>query len=218
MAAWPAWPAAPRAAHPATVAIIADTRCVAPHRKLDDYSSHRLLWDAIAEELARDPFAGIDDPIAFLARRVRRASIDKPGGDRSMCLVKLIAPARQQGLARLLLRHGVPLRLHGHGWSDLGQFKAHAAGPVTSRDALRAAVASAAVLIHPSHRPHAHPIESAGRPVVRATRAGERALLAAVRQAPGNDHVAPAARPAPDAIGPAAVVVLAARLGKLGNF
>ena len=159
-----------RAAGPAepALAIIADTFPLDPPALLDDFSSQRLLWNSIRKELEADPLllAG-QDPVAYLDERLERFSVSGENLNRGLFVDRLVVPCYGQGIARLLLGAGFPLRLFGSGWGDLPEFAPEAAGPIVSRAALASAVAGAAALVHVWPMTHAHPIESAGRPVVR---------------------------------------------------
>jgi hypothetical protein len=184
IAGWPAPsvvappPAAPDAA------IIADTQPLDPPKAVDDYSSHRLLWEQIAAELGENPFAAIDNAEAYLAERQRRANIEDAAFDRRLFLAELIAPAVAQGLARVLLAARVPLRLYGTGWAELDAFAHAAAGAVASGAALADAVNAATLLIDPRPAGGLHAMHAAGRAVVRPARTNRRgAFVDAVRRA-----------------------------------
>ncbi|MDB5293585.1 MAG: hypothetical protein JWL69_4826, partial [Phycisphaerales bacterium] len=147
------------------LAIIADTRSLEAPKAVTEYSSHRLLWDAIAEELREDPFslgAGID---AFLSERMKRARVADEGFNRALFIDALIVPAYQQGLARALLREKLPLRCFGAGWEGIDAFESVAEGPVLSRQDLSRIAGSATALIHAWPTPNSHPIDALGRRV-----------------------------------------------------
>ncbi len=178
---------------PAGLAIIADTSPVDAPERLDDFSSQRLLWNSIRMEIEAEPLilAGVD-PAGYLEDRLKRFSVSGEGLDRGLFVERLILPCYGQGIARLLLGAGLPLRLFGGGWGDLPEFAPYAAGPVLSRAALKHAAAGAAALVHVWPMTHAHPIESAGRPLVRPVhkrtdtfiRAAIDAMKSAARGAP----------------------------------
>ena len=174
-AGWPSdriiigtWPAATSILSAGTgLAIIADT---CPIQKLNfEMSSHGLLWDTIASELSSDPFKVRQDAATYLSRWCARAGIDEQTLDRRAFIERLIVPAYQQGLARALLQAGIELRLHGRGWNELDELSHQHAGDIGDRAALRAAIHSAAALVHVWPMPWTHPIESAGRPVLQVT-------------------------------------------------
>lgn len=148
------------------LAIIADTVAVEGEPQME-LSSHRLLWQAIAADLRKDPLVLGGDAVRYIHEQRERMNIDAAGFDLTRFLGALVIPAYQQSLARVLLEAGVAVRLHGAGWEDIAEFRPHAAGPVRSRDALYAAAAGARALVHVWPERGAHEIDSLGRPVVR---------------------------------------------------
>jgi hypothetical protein len=194
-AGWPAgrieiggWPrlAPEHAAKPSTpafVALIADTTLLDPPERLNDFSSHLLLWNTLRDELRRDPFALGESAEAFLDARMQRYGISPDGFDRRLFLDTLISASFAQGVARTLLAAGVPLRLFGKGWTDIPEFGAHASGPVADRASLRRILHNATAVVHAWPSPHAHPLGACGRPVVRYRGGGAAALVAAARAA-----------------------------------
>lgn len=198
-----AWPQIARADPPGggVLALVADTQLLKPPKRIEDYSSHKLLWEGIADELLNDPFAIGNDPEGYLREKTARSQIDEEGFDRKLFLDRLITPAWQQGLARLLIREALPLRLWGKGWDEIEPLAPHAAGAVTSADAFDAIVTSAAALVHPLPSTTAHPIDSLGCPVLRAFGRTRRSFLHDARQA--QDRVlVPAEPPARQVLGP----------------
>jgi hypothetical protein len=145
--------------------VIADTLALAmPEFGL---SSHKVLWESIAREIAQDPFALGQDPAAYLARWLTGVGIAEETVDRALFLQQLIQPAYEQALVRWLLAAGVELRLFGSGWGAIDEFSAHHAGEICDRVQLAKAVDSCAALVHVWPTNAAHPIEAAGRPVLR---------------------------------------------------
>jgi hypothetical protein len=170
---WPqVQPAAPtaRPAGAGCLAIIADTFPLDTPPDLMDYSSHGLLWEYIREELTRNPFALRDDLDGYLATRMAKINIAHANFPRARFIDKLIVPAYQQGLARVLLRGGLPLRLFGAGWDALDEFKPHAAGAISSRQQLQDIAAASAALIHVWPFTLSHPIDALGVPVLTSIR------------------------------------------------
>lgn len=168
-AAWPARdvPTAAAASAP-SLAIIADTIDVREPPASVELSSHELLWDLISQEMRKDPFVLNGDVHQYLAGRMRRLGIEEQGFDRRLFLEGLIVPAYQQGLARLLLEAGLPVRLFGRTWPSLAEFASHAQGAVNSQAELVAAAGGASGLIHVWPSTQGHPIETLRRPVLRA--------------------------------------------------
>jgi hypothetical protein len=162
------WPG--RASGEATrgwLAVIADTRDVARPPAEFELSSQQLLWDFIHAELQLDPFLLNENIAAYLASRMKRLEVSERGFDWRLFVDGLIVPAYQQGLVRTLLGAGVAVKLHGAGWEGLAEFSAYAAGQVGSQAEFDSAVSQAAGLVHVWPVVHGHPIDAAGRPVVR---------------------------------------------------
>lgn len=167
-------------ATPRALAIIADTVDASSPVPALDLSSHRLLWDLIHRELLDDPFALAGHPGGYLADRIKRLGIADENLDRRRFIEQLILPAYQQGLARLFLREGLPLRLHGHGWDRIGEFARHARGPLPSRAELDVA-ASDTVVVHAWPWEAAHAVESMSSPVLRPPNSRQTCLNVARR-------------------------------------
>ncbi len=192
VAHWPVTAHAASPAGPAFLALIADTSPISADEARFELSSHRLLWDLIAQELSKDPLAPGDDVGRYLSARMQRLSICPDGFDRAQFIERLILPAFQQGVARIAIREGLPLKLYGEGWSAIEQLAERAAGAIRSRAELFSAAAAAAGLLHAWPVGGFHPILTLGRPVVRpAGRNGGwlgecRRVLAGTVGAPGH--------------------------------
>jgi hypothetical protein len=159
------WPAQRLSCAGSGLGVIADTLpLVTPEFEL---SSHRVLWDSIALELSRDPFAAGLDAQAYLSRWLRGTKIAAESLDQTKFVDRLIVPAHQQGLVRWLIEAGIEIRLFGGGWDQIDEFARRHRGAVRTLEGLYAAVQSCAGLAHVWPANWAHPIESAGRPVLR---------------------------------------------------
>jgi hypothetical protein len=171
VATWPAMSFSqdPKADSPSDphLALLCDTLRMNPPGEDMDLSSHVLLWEAITEELRQNPLAAAGDANAYLSSRMKRLDVLDDGFDRSAFLGRLIFPAFQQGLARMLASAGLPLRLYGQGWSEVPDLKPFAAGAITSAGSFRAAIATAAAVVHVWPLPFPHPIDAVPKPVVR---------------------------------------------------
>lgn len=178
LATWPALPSIQPAASRG-LSIIADTSSLDTPRDLIEYSSHCVLWESIRHELLDDPTV-VHDVASYLKQRMQRSRVGEEGFSAARFIEKLIVPAYQQGLARLLIRAKIPLALYGSGWESIPEFAAHASGPVGSREDLANALARSAALVHAWPSLLAHPIESAGLPLLRRGSGGPESL---VRQA-----------------------------------
>jgi hypothetical protein len=146
--------------------VLADTRPVQMPKQLDEFSSHKLLWEAIDAELRTNPFA-LDDAASFLHKRCRSMDLDESTVDRKLFLEQLILPAYVQGVVRALLKADVPLRVFGLGWGQIEEFAAVAAGPIGDSEALAQALGGSKKLVHVWPGSGAHPIFATGLPVLR---------------------------------------------------
>lgn len=162
---WPVVEPGPAPGQPC-VAVIADTVELTTPRDVEDFSSHRLVWEAIRDELLRDPFV-LHDVHAYLARHLAKLSIDPGSIDSARFIDGLVVPAYQQGVARLLAKEGLPLRLWGAGWERCESLRHLAAGPVRSREMLRDVLGRASAVVHPWPIASSHPLEACGRPILR---------------------------------------------------
>lgn len=171
----------------AVIALIADTCSLDTPKDLIEYSSHSVLWEAIREELLRQPFA-LKDVNAYLKERMERLGVGEEAFARSRFIDKLIMPAYQQGVARALIGQGLPLRLYGAGWEALPESKPFAAGAVHSREHFNRALSESSALIHAWPAGLPHPIESSGLPLIRTW---GRDLQTVVREALSMPHSTP---------------------------
>jgi hypothetical protein len=184
------WPVERRAGAGAGLGVIADTVVTeAPEFEL---SSHKILWETIARELAGDPFAAGDDAGAYLAKWLKRAGIAGEGLDARLFVERLIVPTYQQGLVRWLLDAGLDVKVYGRGWDRIPMVAARHVGNVADRDSLSAAVEACGALVHVWPVAGAHGIDGAGRPVLRRGYKGkEQWLSEAKRLARGDARVGP---------------------------
>jgi hypothetical protein len=153
------------------LAIIADTHPLDPPKQLSDYSSQLVLWDVIREELARDPFLAVEEMGQYLKTRRSRLQIGDAGFDAAMFVDQLIIPAIHQGMAALLIRTGLPVNLFGRGWDQIEGLAGHHRGIVTSRGELGRILEESAAIVHVWPWQPGHPVEFAGRPVLRSSSA-----------------------------------------------
>jgi hypothetical protein len=198
---WPAdrvfiagWPviSLPTDARP-VISFITDTMTtVTPKSESMSLSSHRLLWDHIRAEIAADPFQIGIDPMSYLNTQARRFSINEQSLDRVRFVDRLIVPAYQQSLARILIEAKCPLELHGRGWDEIDEFRTFAQGPVLMREDLHGILSHSAALLHPLPSGEAHPIDAAPRMVIRPGGTQRNTLLFLAKAALGNLRQGPA--------------------------
>ncbi|MBV8780310.1 MAG: hypothetical protein JO353_02830 [Phycisphaerae bacterium] len=171
-AAWPTEHSQTARPSPA-LAVIADTKSLDAPIELNEFSSHRILWETLRGEIADDPFivlkCGARD---YLKDRLKRFDIASNGFPFDRFVNDLIGPAYAQALVRRAIASIKNVLLYGDGWSDLPGFAPFAAGPVQSRGATKNAIGSATALLHVWPTTFAHPIEACGLPVVRPEQIG----------------------------------------------
>lgn len=174
------WPVAPFAPPPsgARPAIIANVRALKPPKDLEDLSSHRLLWEFIADQIARDPFVAFDRIDELLKQSMKRQNVAADGVPVVRFIDELIVPATAVSIARFLAANKIQFTIHGEGWHEFPNLESRWLGPIHSRQEMRNAVERAAALIQviPSTRPSA--IDAAGRHVVRFQRDAKRFIAA----------------------------------------
>lgn len=146
--------------------MLCDTRPLDPPEKLREYSSHSLLWEAITDEIRRDPFV-VSNAGQYLDDRRRGMQIDDGNLNASLFINHLILPAYAQSICRMLLEAGLAVQCWGCGWNELEEFRTFAGSPVTSRQQMLDLIERSSALLHPWPA-GIHPIDSALRPVLRA--------------------------------------------------
>lgn len=176
------WPALPLSGEPEPLlSLVVDTHPLEVPKGIEGYSSQRLLWEVIRDELIRDPFLAVDNIDGYLDSRRARFQIGDDGFNRGIFIERLIVPAVQQGLARRLVKDGMPLRLFGQGWDALDGLAQFHAGPITSRRQLAQIVSQSIALVDVWPWVPAHSLAMTGRPIIRTKRVHD--FLSDVRQA-----------------------------------
>ena len=160
--------------------MLSDTRPLDPPEKLREYSSHSLLWEAITDEIRRDPFV-VSDARQYLDDRRRGMQIDDGNFNASLFINHLILPAYAQSICRMLLEAGLAIQCWGRGWNELEEFREFACGPVVSRQQMLDLIEQSTALLHPWPA-GLHPIDSTPRPVLRA-RGGREKFVSSARLA-----------------------------------
>lgn len=167
---------------PPHLLIAVDLPSITVPAEVDRFSSHAVLWDAILEELQRDPSALLDPAEDYLADRARRMGIDPGQLQRRRFLDCCIAGGFAIGIARLLSSSGVPVRIAGSGWDHIEPPFGQMVGAVTDRrqflSLLRDARAIVNVMIDALP---GHPVHACGLPVLHAHGRSRGELLSATR-------------------------------------
>lgn len=135
------------------LAIIGDTTPLTTPPDIEEYSSLRLLWEAIRDELLQTPQRLGGSAQSYLKARCSKLDLGEDQIDSQRLIAQLVAVAYQQGLARQLTAQGLPLAIWGRGWGspEVQRFVALPAGVVrgeiTDRQALAAAIAASRALV-----------------------------------------------------------------------
>jgi hypothetical protein len=173
-----------------SLSLICDTVPIEIPATVKDFSSHRLLWDLIAEELAADPLT-VEKVDEYLADRARQLNIEIDAIDRRSFINGLILPAYQQGLARLLIANELPIKLWGHGWPAIPEFSPSSQGPITISEELDHALNASTALIYCWPERCAHPMDATGKPILHRSGQDRHQLLRSARQIQNSTKPAP---------------------------
>lgn len=176
-AGWPERSIDTTAPSGAPLLLAADLRPLEPPDDLHDMSSHRLLWEMLADRVARDPFCAYDRADALVQECAQSLGIDPATIALARYIDDLVAPAYAISIAKLLLAEGLPLTLAGAGWNRLAEFASRHAGPVRSRRHLHELIAASSAIVHALPVSFAHPVDCFGRPVVRYRGGGRRGFV-----------------------------------------
>ncbi|HSZ57977.1 MAG TPA: hypothetical protein VK797_20095 [Tepidisphaeraceae bacterium] len=193
LAGWPALEL-PQAPGEGFIAMIADTRPLEAPKHVTEYSSHILLWELIQNELSADPFliSSVVPQAAdqYLESRIAQLRVAEESLNKAFFLEHLVVPAYQQGLARLLIEHRLPVRLFGSGWDKIPPFAEYGYGAIETREHFTEILAQSAAVVHAWPSDRVHPIDAIGRPVLRAFgRTREEFLRQPIRPALAPDAV-----------------------------
>ncbi|MDB5326568.1 MAG: hypothetical protein JWM57_2137 [Phycisphaerales bacterium] len=173
-AGWPAnrlavagWPALALTHTPgAPLALIYDLPSLAVPEDIAESSGRQLVWEAIQDELPRDPFAVGEDAAKYIRRAPARLGLEAMEDfpvDRY--IESLVGPAYVIGIAKWLAAQGVAFTIHGRGWEKETALADRLRGPLASREAFSDVVAASGGLIDP-FLPAAHPLRSTTAPRV----------------------------------------------------
>ncbi|MFN4242248.1 MAG: hypothetical protein ACK4PI_03320 [Tepidisphaerales bacterium] len=167
---WPSLPVAPPPLAVRTVGLLADTQPVRLPPAVEEYSSHRLLWEHAEAAIRTDPAVVGEDAIAYVEQLRAALSIDPAAFPLDLFVQRLVIPAWQHSVARHLVAGGFRVHIHGHGWDRLGELseQLHPAwrGPLDTADALVRAAGPLTHLVRPMPLPGNDPLRRLGRPVL----------------------------------------------------
>ena len=154
--------------HPQNLGLIANMFLLDTPKSQLELSSHHVLWELIRHDIALDPFAIGSNINEFINRRMKKIGISEEGFDRAFFIDRLIVPAWQQAIVRLLIDAKIPLRIFGQNWDRLDGMAQHWHGLIQTRDEFQTAKSSVSVLINPSIIRADHPVLHQGLPVIDA--------------------------------------------------
>jgi hypothetical protein len=171
---WPAnrvavanWPSVSVQARPgAPLSLIADLPSLEVPADVAEWSVWQLSWEAMRDELTKNPFALGDDATKYVRRAPARLGLTADETypvDRFV--TDLVAPAYTLGIARWLAEKKVDFTLHGRGWQDEPALANHYKGPLNTRESFFSTLNSSAGLIE-SFFPGSHPVRAIAAPRV----------------------------------------------------
>ena len=154
--------------HVPSLGFIANTYILETPRSRLELSSHHVLWELIRHDISIDPFSIGSNINEFINRRTKKLGISDEGLDRTLFINQLIVPAWQQGIIRILINAGIPVKLFGSNWNQIDGMAQCWQGSVQSRDEFKAAKQAVSILINPSMIKSDHPVLHQNMPVIDA--------------------------------------------------
>lgn len=157
--------AAPPRLHPIdpparSLTLLADLPDLTPPPEVQEYSSWRVVWEAIRRELSENPHRVAGDLEGYLEKSRRHFGIPADNFPHQLFIDRLIAPAYTLGIARWLRKQGLPVTVHGIGWDD-----PLATSAVNDRADFERVVHGSAGLVDP-FLGTVHPVRSIGLPLL----------------------------------------------------
>ncbi|MFT3786847.1 MAG: hypothetical protein QM770_11890 [Tepidisphaeraceae bacterium] len=140
---------------------------------IDEFSSHRLLWERVERELTADPFAPRGTVSDYLSRLEKAHGIEASTLPVDLVVRKLIEPLLARRVAIELQNRGVPIALYGSGWNDIDGMPRDAwRGPIRSRLEWDLALRASRAILDVWPATKAHRCRFVGRPVIQTWSAG----------------------------------------------
>jgi len=181
-ATWPTMVAAFSGERPQALAIVADTFSLDTPEDLNQFSSHRVLWDTLKAEISNNPFVVGTDPQAYLLNRLKQVGFAVDNFPVVRFLSQLVYPAVAQSIAAMLIHAKLPLKLYGGGWDDIATLASHSAGPVSNRKQFEAVIQQPIAVVDVWPGIAAHPVRSVGVPILRLDGNGRESFLRSASQ------------------------------------
>jgi len=149
---------------PQALAIITNTLPLETPADLNDFSSHRVLWDTLRAEIMNNPFIVGADPQKYLMTRLKQAGFSADQFPVSRFITQLMYPAIAQSLATMLIKAQLPLKLYGMGWDSNRTFSPYSAGAIGDRSQFDAVLRQPIALVDVWPGIRSHPARAMGRP------------------------------------------------------
>lgn len=164
-----------------------------PHA-IESFSSHRLLWERLRDDLEAGRFTDAS-PFDQVARYARAIDLDLSRVPLDLFVTHLIEPALATFAARSLSKSIDDFVLAGTGWEEAEDLAACWAGPVESHPEMDRKLEAASVLIDVWTTRRAHAVRRSGRPVVKAWGLTPDKLVRSARLAAGSVRPAASSEP-----------------------
>jgi hypothetical protein len=201
LATLPVPPAPPPARSGSPLLLLADTRPVSLPPAIEEFSSHRLLWERAFAELTDDPLLLGHTPETYLTRLRSEMGISEHGFPIRTFITELAIPLWQQRLVLALLEAGLPVCVAGRGWDKLS-INATVMPRPTSRAQLTSLLGESSALLPPEPLAptFAHPLADLGRALLQPRRGLPDFIARAARAVASPPHPgAPGSLPVFDA-------------------
>lgn len=127
--------------------LVYDLPDLAPPAEVVEYSSWRVVWDAIVKELAYQPHRLAGDVTGYLERARRYFGVPDKDFPVQRFIQQAIEPAYAMGMARWLIQQSVPLTVYGKGWERVDEILPCWNGPVENRSSLERVLAGSKALV-----------------------------------------------------------------------
>ncbi len=140
-----------RAVQPAsdrkTLAIITDLPDLSAPKDIEEFSSWRVVWDAIRKDLPENPHRLAGDIEGYLEKSRKFFGVPATDFPREIFVERLIAPAYLLGVAKWLVNEKLPVEIHGSGWDKVESVRHQYRGTIETREKLVAVLSRSAGVI-----------------------------------------------------------------------
>lgn len=127
--------------------LVYDLPKLIPPAEVVEYSSWRVVWDAIVKDLSCHPHRLDGDVTGYLERARRHFGVPEKDFPVQWFIREALEPAYVLGMARWLIQQSVPLIVHGKGWERVDEIKAFWKGPIENRSSLDRVLTTCGALV-----------------------------------------------------------------------